>query len=84
MLYTFIDFKKDGLDRLKLESWINTVGWETLLNKRSTTWRGLPEADKQNPTEKSAKALMQKHPTLIKRPVIESGEGLSVGFKGAL
>ena len=82
--YTFTDFKKDGLDPAKLESWINAVGWETLLNKRSTTWRGLSDDEKQNPTSETAKALMRKHPTLIKRPVIESDTGVSVGFTGAL
>lgn len=79
--YAFHDYKKAGIDRARLEAWAGQVGWQTLLNRAGTTFRALPEADKANLTEASALALMLAHPSMIKRPVLETGDGLLVGFK---
>lgn len=75
------DFRRDGLDPQRLDRWIAAVGWEALLNRRGTTWRGLAEADKANVDAAKARELMLAHPALIKRPVFEVGEGVVVGFK---
>lgn len=80
--YDFHDYKKAGIDRDRLEGWAKKVGWETLLNRAGTTFRKLPDNDKQGLTEKKAIALMQAQPSLIKRPVLDLGRGkLLVGFK---
>jgi arsenate reductase len=79
--YAFHDYKTSGIERAKLESWAAKVGWEPLLNKAGTTFRKLPDADKENLNEKKAIALMLAQPSLIKRPVLEAGRELLVGFK---
>ena len=79
--HDFHDFRKDGLSREAVDGWVNAVDWEVLLNRRGTTWRKLPEADKVDLNAASAAALMTEHPTLIKRPVIEAGDAILVGFK---
>ncbi len=81
--YQFHDFRKDGLTAEKLDSWFNTAGWELLLNKRGTTWRQLPEDTKNSIDAASAKALMLENPAIIKRPVLETGGDITVGFKAA-
>ena len=71
-----------GLTREKLQQWSGEVGWQVLLNKKSTTWRALaPEVQEKVTTEKEAIALMLQYPTLIKRPVVELNNKLMVGFK---
>lgn len=79
--YTFHDFRKDGLESAQLESWVDELGWETLLNKRGTTWRQLPEERKQNIDRESAIAAMLESPAMIKRPVLDLGDRRLVGFK---
>jgi Spx/MgsR family transcriptional regulator len=80
--YDFHDYKKAGIDRAHLEAWSKKVGWETLLNRAGTTFRQLPDADKQDVTERKAIDLMLAQPSLIKRPVLDLGGGkLLVGFK---
>ncbi|QKC97902.1 ArsC family reductase [Mesorhizobium sp. NZP2298] len=79
--YRFHDFRSEGLDAKRLGGWVGKVGWEKLLNKGSTTFRELPDADKQSLDEKKAKALMLAKPTMIKRPVLEVGDQILVGFK---
>ena len=79
--YDFHDYKAAGIDKARLESWSKTVGWETLLNRAGTTFRALPEADKAGLTEKKAIALMLAQPSMIKRPVLDLGKRLVVGFK---
>lgn len=74
------DFRKDGLEAAKLAGWIAAVGWESLLNRRGTTWRGLSEDEKAGLDEAAAQKLMLAHPALIKRPVIALGETVLVGF----
>ena len=79
--YRFHDYKVDGIDRSKLEHWVLELGWETLLNRAGTTFRKLPDADKASLTERKAIALMLAQPSMIKRPVLEKGKKLLVGFK---
>jgi len=82
--YAFHDYKASGIDKATLEIWARKVGWETLLNRSGTTFRKLPDADKERLTEKKAIALMLEQPSMIKRPVLELGGGkLLVGFKPA-
>ena len=75
------DYKKAGIDQATLEQWISQVGWEVLVNKRGTTWRKLPDSDKDSINEAKATKLMQLHTSMIKRPVLNTGEQLLVGFK---
>ena len=80
--YAFHDYKTAGIARAKLETWAKKAGWETLINRAGTTFRKLPDKDKEGLTEKKALALMLKQPSMIKRPVLELGGGkLLVGFK---
>lgn len=80
--YTFRDFRVDGLAREDLERWLNLVGSERLINKRSTTFRQLDETAKATLDSDPVVALLA-HPTLIKRPVIEHNNSVSVGFSDA-
>ncbi len=82
--YRFHDFRQDGLPDGALANWCNVVGWEPLLNRRSTTWRGLDEADRSDLDAVKARQLMETHPTLIKRPVFETAGTVLVGFSGAI
>jgi arsenate reductase len=80
--YAFHDYKVAGIDRGKLEGWTKKVGWEALLNKAGTTFRKLPDEDKEGLTEAKAIKLMLAQPSVIKRPVLDVGRGkLLVGFK---
>jgi arsenate reductase len=79
--YVFHDYKNEGIDRARLVAWACEVGWETLLNRAGTTFRKLPDADKEGVTEAKAIALMMAQPSLIKRPVLDLGGKLLVGFK---
>jgi arsenate reductase (glutaredoxin) len=79
--YAFHDYKKQGVDRARLEGWVRQLGWETLLNRSGTTFRKLPDADKHNLDEVKAIALMLAQPSMIKRPVLEKDGTLTVGFK---
>lgn len=79
--YTFHDYKKEGADPAKLTRWVRERGWETLLNRAGTTFRKLPDADKQGIDAAKAVKLMLEQPSMIKRPVVEYPGGLLVGFK---
>lgn len=79
--YAFHDYKKEGADPAKLDGWIADQGWETLLNRAGTTFRKLPDADKQGIDAAKAARLMLEQPSMIKRPVIEYPGGLLVGFR---
>ena len=81
--HKFHDIRTDGLEEETLAAWVNEIGWEALLNRRGTTWRKLPEADRERLTAASASALMLKYPTLIKRPVFDAGGTYLVGFSKA-
>ena len=79
--YTFHDFKKQGVSTALLETWIAQLGWEALVNKRGTTWRKLDLATQQTLADAaSAIVLMQAHPSLIKRPILDKDGRLSLGF----
>ena len=81
--YTFHDYKKAGVDPARLAAWIDRLGWEALLNRRGTTFRALPEADRQQLDAAKAARLMIAQPSLIKRPAVEAGGDLLVGFNPA-
>ena len=78
--FQFHDYKKVGIDTATLQTWVDQVGWEILVNRRGPTWRKLPEADRENLNEVLAISLMQANPSLIKRPVLNTGSQLLVGF----
>jgi arsenate reductase len=79
--YQFHDYKAAGIDRARLQSWADQVGWELLLNRSGTTFRKLPDAEKQGVDAAKAIELMLAQPSMIKRPVLEVGDRLLVGFK---
>jgi arsenate reductase (glutaredoxin) len=81
--YAFHDYKKEGADPGKLADWSDAAGWEALLNRRGTTFRALPDAEKADIDRAKALRLMQTSPSLIKRPVVEYGGGVLVGFDEA-
>jgi arsenate reductase (glutaredoxin) len=79
--YEFHDYKSAGIERGMLEGWARDAGWEVLLNRAGMTFRKLPEKDREGLTEKRAIALMAAQPSMIKRPVLDVGGKLLVGFK---
>jgi arsenate reductase (glutaredoxin) len=79
--YDFHDYKTEGVDKEKLKRWCDELGWETLLNRAGTTFRKLPDGDKEGLNESKAIALMLAQPSMIKRPVLDLGDKLLVGFK---
>ena len=80
--YAFHDYKASGIDRASLERWVAEHGWETLLNRAGTTFRALPDEQKQGLDAGKAIALMLAQPAMIKRPVLDLGAGKTlVGFK---
>lgn len=81
--WTFHDLRVAGLDAVRLDAWLAVVAWEDLLNRRSTTWRGLDESTRQPLDAARARELMLAHPTLVKRPVLEHSTGIAVGFSAA-
>lgn len=81
--YGFHDYKTAGVTREQLEAWSAKVGWETLLNRAGTTFRKLPDADKADLDQAKAIQLMLAQPSMIKRPVLDVGGALVVGFKPA-
>jgi arsenate reductase (glutaredoxin) len=78
--YDFQDYKTAGIEANDLKRWVNALGWEVLLNRAGTTFRKLPDADKEGLTEAKAIKLMLAQPSMIKRPVLERGKTLLVGF----
>jgi Spx/MgsR family transcriptional regulator len=78
--YQFHDYKKAGLDEALLKQWVEQLGWEALLNKRGMMWRKLDEQTKADIDEASAIRVMLETPSIIKRPVLDDGNGLHVGF----
>jgi arsenate reductase len=79
--YAFHDYRASGLEPETLDKWVERLGWEVLLNKASTSFRALPERDRQGIDAARAKALMIANPTMIKRPVLDFDGRLLVGFK---
>jgi len=82
--YAFHDYKASGIDTARLEAWAKQVGWEILLNRAGTTFRKLPDKDRDGIDQRKAIALMQAQPSMIKRPVLDLGGKLLVGFKPEL
>ncbi len=78
--HQFHDLREDGLDRGQLQDWMNALGWQQLLNRRSTTWRALSGSDRTDMTAEKAMDLIMAHPTLIKRPVFALKDEFMVGF----
>lgn len=79
--YAFHDYKAVGIDAATLKRWADQVGWEVLLNRAGTTFRALPDADRQGLDEAKAIALMVAQPSMIKRPVLDVDGRLTVGFR---
>lgn len=80
LAYDFHDYKKSGIDTEKLSEWCQKADWESLVNRRGLTWRRLANGQKQGIDEAQAIALMLANPSLIKRPVLEAGDHLEIGF----
>jgi arsenate reductase len=78
--HDFHDYKAKGIDSGTLKEWAKKVGWEKLLNRSGTTFRKLPEAEKESLTETRALELMAEQPSMIRRPVLALGDRLVVGF----
>lgn len=81
--YQFHDYKKVGLEAVHLNHWVEQLGWQPLVNTRSTTWRTLPESEREHLDSAKAVALMLANLSLIKRPVLEQNNTLYVGFNPA-
>ncbi len=81
--YAFHDFRVDGLDRETVRAWLAELGWETLVNRRSTSWKALDQATRDHMDEASALAAIMAQPTLIKRPLLDIGHERHVGFSAA-
>tara|TARA_R110002167_G_scaffold70821_5_gene199936 strand:+ start:1445 stop:1786 length:342 start_codon:yes stop_codon:yes gene_type:complete len=79
--YTFHDYRKQGLERDQLEAWADELGWESLLNRRGTTWRQLPESIRASVDRDQAISLMLDKPAMIKRPLLDLGQSRKLGFK---
>jgi arsenate reductase (glutaredoxin) len=79
--YEFHDYKKEGLDKKLLQQWVNCLGWEALINRRGTTWRKLDESIKAHIDEASAIQIMLEAPSIIKRPLLDDGKSIYLGFK---
>jgi Spx/MgsR family transcriptional regulator len=78
--YRYHDLRDDGLDTSLLDRWTGRMDWESFLNKRSLTWRKIPEVDRAGMTRARAMSTMLEFPTLIKRPVLECDQFIAVGF----
>jgi Spx/MgsR family transcriptional regulator len=79
--FQFHDFRKDGLDKVQLQAWVEELGWEVLLNKRGTTWRKVSDEQKAEIDKDSAIELLLAEPAMIKRPVLDLGARRVVGFQ---
>ena len=78
--YTFHDWRKEGLNPVQLRAWVDELGFENLINRRSTTWRNLPEVTRTHLNETLALAVMEDQPSLIKRPLLDLGTRRVLGF----
>lgn len=78
--HKFHDLRDDGMSIQMLERWVKRIGWERLLNKKSLTWRKIPEVDRNEMSHDKALAVMIENPTVIKRPVLEDDNFIAVGF----
>ncbi len=81
--YRFHDLREDGIDRQRVAAWLAELGWETLVNRRSSSWKALDEKTRQGMDERSALAAILEQPTLVKRPLLDTGSERHVGFSPA-
>ena len=82
--HQFHDFKKQGVPQAALDRWLDAVGWETVINRKGTTWRQLDEAVRASVTDAAgARAVALANPSVIKRPVVQWADGITVGFDAA-
>lgn len=79
--YRFHDYKTDGIDHAHLSGWCSALGWEAVLNRAGTTFRKLPDADRQDLDAEKAIALMLANPSMIKRPILDRDGALAAGFR---
>lgn len=80
LAYEFHDWRKQGLNPVQLRAWVAEFGWENLINRRGMTWRNLPEATRVNMNETLALVVMEDHPSLLKRPILDLGTRRILGF----
>lgn len=78
--YNFHDLREDGLERTQVEEWLAALGWETLVNRRSTSWKSLDQTRRDSMNQASALEAIMEQPTLIKRPLLDTGHELHCGF----
>jgi Spx/MgsR family transcriptional regulator len=78
--YRFHDYKREGLDEIRLRAWVAELGWEALVNRRGTTWRKLPEDVREGMDSEAAIRIMLETPSIIRRPVLDTGEVRHAGF----
>ncbi len=81
--YRFHDFREDGLDRKTVAGWLEELGWESLVNRRSTSWKALDANTRENMDQASALAAIMTQPTLIKRPLLDTGHERHSGFSAS-
>ncbi len=81
--YRFHDYQRDGLDETRLRGWVDELGWEALVNRRGTTWRKLPEAVREQMDSAAAIRVMLENPSIIRRPLLDTGEVRHLGFSEA-
>ena len=81
--YQFHDLREDGLQKDQVNAWVSELGWESLVNKRSTTWKQLDDTIKATLDDHSIVEVILASPTLIKRPLLDDGKTRRVGFKAA-
>jgi Spx/MgsR family transcriptional regulator len=81
--YQFHDFREDGLQATDVRDWINELGWEVLINKRSTSWKALSERARASMDDSTARDAILAQPTLVKRPLLDLGHQRHVGFNAA-
>jgi Spx/MgsR family transcriptional regulator len=79
--FTFHDVRADGIDAATIENWIEKTDWETVLNRRGTTWRKLDSAAQEATNRESVTALLIEQPAMIKRPVLDMDGAITIGFK---
>lgn len=81
--YQFHDFRGDGVDKDAVAAWIDELGWQNLVNRRSTSWKALDEQDRSNMNDETARQAILANPTLIKRPLLDTGKQRYTGFSAA-
>lgn len=81
--YQYHDFREDGIDQEAVATWIEELGWQNLLNRQSTSWKALDDETRQNMDEEAAHKAVLLHPTLIKRPLLDTGKQRYTGFSAA-